>query len=263
MRVVGKPLNRLVFLAALLSAGCALPGRRAAPPPPSPDAAHRIVRETAGLLQRFQATCTISFDAGLVRGTLAGRYRLRPPDALAATFRGPFGMKAGRLVVEGGRYEVDTGRGGVVRGRLDSLDLERITGIPFPVDDLMLLFAPIAYIPEDARTVDFAVQGEDSLWFWELATPDGGMDLLLDPRRPVSLRQRWFGENGAMILEKHFAGFSRSSGLYIPHEMRLMVPGRTPFEVVVRLDDYRVNPRWVENPFRFKLDGKVGGGRPG
>ncbi len=256
-----RPRLRCLFPAVVLIsiiiaiAGCAIKPRMTIPPSPSVDAALKILRNASVRLERFEATCSMGLQAGILKASLFGKYHLEPPDRFAVEFNGPFGVSTGELVVADGYFELSMPRGDVVYGRIDTLDLENLTGIPFPTDDLISIFSPMS-LPPTGRisTTLFEVEGEDSLWVWRFRTSSGEREIWIDPFRGIALNEKWFSDSGKLLLEKTFDGIIHADGLYIPKRISLRWPGKVPIMLEIELESSSLNPSWKVSPFLFKTE---------
>lgn len=252
--------HHLTFAAAAVAAvsllslaGCGGVGRRAELPPATPVGANQLIANNFKQVDRFEGDFTLSLQAVLFRGSFFGQCWIDHPDRLAASIRAPLGIRVGDLVLKDGRYELSMGNGRIETGRVDSLDIQALTGVPFPTDDLQVLFDPVAKPPRrTARTINFQVLGNDSLWVWRLDEGSMERQIHIDPAEAAVVLDEWVDKSGRLILRKQYSSFEMQDGTPVARHLKLVARGTLPVAVDLTFNRSEVNPSWRESPFQFK-----------
>ncbi len=222
-------------------------------PPPSVSEARFMIQAHYKQVERYESRFSISFQAGVFGGGLFGSCYLESPDKLSIDLNGPFNMAAGSLVLNEGEFEILVGSGEIYSGNLDTLDLEKLTGIPLPTEDPFVIFSPVA-IPgdNDSKVLNFNVLGSDSLWVLDVFDDMQLHQYVIQPRQRRVVRESWSTPGGVLLLEKKYHDFTVEDGVYIPKSITLQSPGIIPMEVEIKVESCKVNPTWRDNPFTFK-----------
>ncbi len=242
----------LTLLGALLI-GCSRYPKEMPLPPPSPDAARWMISSAYDKLERFEATYSISMRTSILSGGLFGSYLYDTSGKLYTELFGPFNMRAGSLVINDGRFEVMLGSGEMYAGLVDTLDLQRLTGIPMPKTDPFTLFTPLPIPPDTTEpTLNFEAVGDDSVWVVDVFEDMQVHRYTLMPRRRIVIEESWLTPGGVLLFQKKYGDFSENDDIQIPSTMVFYVPGERPVNVELNIERSKVNPTWRENPFTFK-----------
>lgn len=221
--------------------------------PASPEGTRALLTQLSDATNTLDADFSFGFQALFYKGTFFGQCQLNMPDQFAATLRAPLGIKAGEIVLSEGYYELSLGDGTMMSGGVDSLDIEAMTGLPFPTDDLLVLFDPMARPPaKSAETIDFQVNGDDSLWVWTLDEQEMVHEIEIAPGKGQVLRETWSRPDGTVILKKEYRDHEPINGVPVARKVKLAARGRIPVVVELTFNSIEVDPRWDESPFTFK-----------
>ncbi len=241
----------IMLLVSLFFFGCSGSMRRIEPREPSPENAQYLLEESFSILQRLEANTRIHLNAGAMSGAMLGEVYMEIPGNFCGIINGPFGWELGKLIIADSLFELQMGRGEIVTGDIDTLDLQALFGLPLPNLTPQSMFMPIAVPPTyGSVTTDFEVNS-DSNWVWQFESESGIRCITIDPAKGAALSEQWYDEQGNLEIEKVYEYFSWSRQVAVPSVIRISVMGIIPIEVVVQLESYEVNPRWEESPFRF------------
>ncbi len=245
-------LSLLIIL--ILVSGCATTTLQLTDiPVDSPGGAIFMITELYNNLERFESGYSLKFSLGGLSNSFSGKYKVSKPAKFFCNVQGPFGMKVGSLTVDEEQFEIRLGRGEIVSGAADTLDLEKIIGFPLPSSDPQVLFFPLALQPEsDALTLSFE-KGENS-YIWTLDLLEDGKihQFVIDISNRTVLIERWLTNDGITIIEKSFKDYDEVKGIKIPGEIRIVAPGRMPVDITLKIKSPKVNPKWKNDPFKFE-----------
>ncbi|MCB2198057.1 hypothetical protein KQI63_01540 [bacterium] len=257
----GKPKHHVRLVAAasaaafslFLLAGCGGRAPKIEKHPSSPEGARALLGQLSDATSSIDADFSFGFQALFYKGTFFGQSQLKMPDQFAATLRAPLGIKAGEVVLSEGFYELSLGDGTMMSGGVDSLDIEALTGLPLPTDDLLVLFDPMPRPPSvEYATLDFSIVGDDSLWLWTLDEQGMEHQIEIAPGKGQVLRETWSRPDGSMILKKEYRDHDAIKGIPVARKVKLAARGRIPVVVELTFNSIELDPRWDESPFKFK-----------
>jgi len=220
----------------------------------SPGGAIFMISELYNNLERFESGYSLKFSFGEFRNTFSGKYKISKPGKFFCNVQGPFGLNAGSITVNEELFEIRLGKGEIISGAADTLDLEKIVGFPLPSSDPEVLFFPLAIQPEsDALTIAFE-KGEDPYtWTLDLLEDNRIHQFVIDISNRTVLIERWLTEDGITIIEKSFREYDELNGTLLPGEIKIIAPGRMPVDITLKLKSSKVNPKWKNDPFIFEV----------
>lgn len=203
--------------------------------------------------ERIQAEFTLSLDTPEFRTALAGDCKFDNLGDFQGRLLGPFGIRMGDVVMNRESYQVRLANGRVMEGVVAEFDLEAETGLPLPTQELTEIFQVCAQPPEkSAKTVTFEIVGEDSLWLWRVDQGNVVRDIVFDPKRRVTVKERWYDEIGDPLLEKEYDEHMRVEGHYIAHSLSVRTLEGDPVDVNLVYTSLKLNPDWNGDPFEIE-----------
>ncbi len=242
----------LIFITFTLIAGCGGAGRKAEKLYPTPESVQKSISNNYDKLERFEAELAISMRALIIKGSFFGHCQIEHPGKIHASMSGPMGFGAGIITISDNIYEMEMSNGTFESGNVESLDLEKMTGLPIPVDNMFVLFEPVSAPPvANDITREFYIRESDSLWVWEL--DDGHFDrkIIFDPEEAVVVEDDW-SINGRSVINKKYHKYVTIKGITLAGKIEIKAKGKLPVTLNISYNDARLNPSWKKDPFRFK-----------
>jgi outer membrane biogenesis lipoprotein LolB len=242
----------LILISFTLLVGCAGTGPKLEKLYPTPESVKKSISSNYNKLERFEAELSISMRALIIKGSFFGHCQIEHPRKIHASMSGPMGFGTGIITISDDIYEMEMSNGSFESGNVDSFDLEKMTGLPIPVDNLFVLFEPVSAPPaEDDITQEFYIREGDSLWVWNLDDGDFDRQIIFDPEDQVVIEEDW-SVAGQSIINKKYQKYVTIKGINLAGKVEIKAKGKLPVTLNISYNDARINPTWKKDPFRFK-----------
>jgi outer membrane biogenesis lipoprotein LolB len=251
-------IAHILFFASLLTLfGCAsqkldFDGRE-----PSPELLNDQLTQSWDRIDRLESSLTLRVQNKDFSGSLFGTLYLNLPDQLSLTLKAPFGIKVGELTISDGKYEAKFATGQFDYGNVEDFDLGELTGIPFPANDLLRIFEPLARPVfdsfHDSSTLSFEITDVDSFWQWRVAETELDHQILYNPVKGWVSEERWFEKTtGELALLKEYSETDRVDDVPLANELQIESGGAYPTKVRIEFETLELNPEWKFDPFLLK-----------
>jgi len=245
-------LISMALFVLFASNGCTRKLQRIDTSVPSPEIIKEVINSHYSI-DRFESDFSITLKALIFGAGMFGNIKVQYPDRLSAELKGPMGVHFGSIVIKNGFYELQTSNGQIVKDYVENFNVEEMTGIPFPSNDLFVVFSPVPLPIENAiESKEFVIHETDSLWYWRFSEGELDHEIIFDPDKLVILSENWYDNKGDKLLGKKYQKNISLKGKSFAGRVIIDSKGKIPVHFSLTYDQPILNPKWKKDQFQFK-----------
>lgn len=187
--------------------------------------------------------------------SLYGNSQFEHPSKFFGKINSPFGGTAGEVRVNSNSYELRLPTGEIKSGDVDSLDLEKLLGLPIQALDVVALFSPVAGLSLVNSELEFQnfTSLEESIWNFEYKMNDTSYFLQFDYLKGKIINESWVNHNTGTKLSKDYNVFINKKRLYLPtHIVIESLKEGKKSSITIEIESFSINPKRKKDPFRMR-----------